>query len=465
MRGAVLHHPALAHHGQEVAHLRGHAQVVRDEQHRQVQPRLDLVEQLQHLGLHRHVQRRHGLVGHQQLGVHHQRAGDAQPLALAAAELVRVTFHRTGVHAHQLQQAAGLVQRLVAPHAVVARAFDHGLGHGAPRVERAVRVLEDDLHAAAQRAQRAGGQPGDVVTAELDLTGGGVDQAHHATRHGALARAGFTHDAQRLALADLEVHVLRGVHRARLAEPALVEVGLLQPARRQHHRRAGIGCARVQAQRGHGADQHPGVVVLRALQHVVLAAHLHQVTQAQHGHAVRQLGHHAEVVRDEQHPGAVPALQLQHQLEHLLLRGDVQRGGGLVGDQQHRLEHQRHRDHDALALPARQLVRVAGHHAVGVGQQHLLDDGAHLGAALGGRQRGVLGQHLVDLVAAGHHRVQGRHRLLEDHRHARGAQFTQARQGGVRDVLALQQDAPAGHRQLLGQQPHHALRDDALAAA
>jgi hypothetical protein len=68
----------------------------------------------------------------------------------------------------------------------------------------------------------------------------------------------------------------------------------------------------------------------------------------------------------------------------ICLRGDVERGGGLVGDQQHRFEHQRHRDHDALALAARQLVRVAGHHALGVGQQHLLDDGAHLGAALGG---------------------------------------------------------------------------------
>jgi hypothetical protein len=59
------------------------------------------------------------------------------------------------------------------------------------------------------------------------------------------------------------------------------------------------------------------------------------------------------------------------ELEDLRLRGDVERGGGLVGDQQHRLEHQRHRDHDALALAARQLVRVAGDHALGVGQQHL----------------------------------------------------------------------------------------------
>jgi hypothetical protein len=39
----------------------------------------------------------------------------------------------------------------------------------------------------------------------------------------------------------------------------------------------------------------------------------------------------------------------------------------------------------------------------------------------------VKAQHLVDLVAAGHDRIQRGHRLLEDHRHARGAQLAQAR--------------------------------------
>jgi hypothetical protein len=77
----------------------------------------------------------------------------------------------------------------------------------------------------------------------------------------------------------------------------------------------------------------------------------------------------------------------------------------------------------------------------------------------------VLAEHLVDLVAAGHDRVQGGHRLLEDHAHAGGAQLAQAAQRRMGDVFAFQQDLRPLHRQRLGQQAHHALRDDALARA
>ena len=49
--------------------------------------------------------------------------------------------------------------------------------------------------------------------------------------------------------------------------------------------------------------------------------------------AVGDLGHHTESVRDEQHASAAPELDLLDQIEDLHLGGDVQRGGGFVGDQ------------------------------------------------------------------------------------------------------------------------------------
>ena len=57
---------------------------------------------------------------------------------------------------------------------------------------------------------------------------------------------------------------------------------------------------------------------------------------------------------------AVPSLRAQraHQLQDLRLDGDVERGGGLVGDQEPRVAGQRHRDHHALAHAARELVRI-----------------------------------------------------------------------------------------------------------
>ena len=53
--------------------------------------------------------------------------------------------------------------------------------------------------------------------------------------------------------------------------------------------------------------------------------------------------------------------------QDLRLHGDVERGGRLVGDQQVRLVGERHRDHDALALPAGELMRIAREPAFRVG--------------------------------------------------------------------------------------------------
>ena len=82
------------------------------------------------------------------------------------------------------------------------------------------------------------------------------------------------------------------------------------------------------------------------------------------------LGHHAEVVGDEQHAGAAPLLQLADQLQDLRLRRHVERRGRLVGDQQRRVEHQGGGDHDALALAARDLVRIDVDQALRLGQVH-----------------------------------------------------------------------------------------------
>ena len=101
-------------------------------------------------------------------------------------------------------------------------------------------------------------------------------------------------------------------------------------------------------------------------------AGLDQPAVAHDSDAVGDLGDHAHVVGDEQHRGAVIALQVADQGQDLLLRGDVERGGRLVRDQQFRLQHQRHRDHDALALAAGQPVRVGGEDALDLGQPDLL---------------------------------------------------------------------------------------------
>ena len=202
--------------------------------------------------------------------------------------------------------------------------------------------------------------------------------------------------------------------------------GLFQPGHRQEDAVRQLGdcavahdVARNQAR--HGGDQRARVVVLRAGEDIFGAAVLDQHAMPHHGHPVGDLGHHAEVVGDEHDGGAVPGLQLLEQLEDLRLGGDVERGGGLIGDDQRRLQRQRHGDHHALALAAGQLVRVAGQNALGLRQAHVAEHLDHALAAFGGAQPGVHLDDLVGLAADGHQRVQRHHRLLEDHGDAAAA--------------------------------------------
>ncbi len=58
--------------------------------------RLQFRQQIDDLCLQRHVQRRDRLIGHDQRRLQRQRAGDADALALAAGELVRIAAQRIG---------------------------------------------------------------------------------------------------------------------------------------------------------------------------------------------------------------------------------------------------------------------------------------------------------------------------------------------------------------------------------
>ena len=75
-----------------------------DEDDRQAELALEVAQQVEDLRLDRDVERRDRLVGDQQLGLERERAGDADPLALAAGELVRVAVVVLGVQPDRLHQ-------------------------------------------------------------------------------------------------------------------------------------------------------------------------------------------------------------------------------------------------------------------------------------------------------------------------------------------------------------------------
>ena len=164
---------AEVHDRNPVADVPDHGQVVRDHHVGQAQLFLQILEQVDDLGLDRHVQRGNRLVGDDQLGPQRERAGNPDALPLAAGELVRVAVVVLGVEADQLEQLldgaldpAGRLD-LLQPE----RGADDGADR-VPGIERGVGILEDHLDLAPQRAHLALPQMGDVMAVDHDLAAG-----------------------------------------------------------------------------------------------------------------------------------------------------------------------------------------------------------------------------------------------------------------------------------------------------
>ena len=104
------------------------------------------------------------------------------------------------------------------------------------------------------------------------------------------------------------------------------------------------------------------------------------------------------------------------QVQDLRLHGHVQGGGRLVGQDEPGVEHERHRDDDALLLAAGELVRIVVDAGGRVGDADLLQDLDGLGPAFLPVLHAVGEQPLLDLPSDRVDGVEHRVRLLEDHR-------------------------------------------------
>ena len=167
---------------------------------------------------------------------------------------------------------------------------------------------------------------------------------------------------------------------------------------------------------------------------------------------------HRQIVRDEQISQPHLALQVHHQIEHLRLDRDVERRHRLVADDQLRLQRQRARDADALALAAGKLMRIVVHLRLAQADavEQFGDALLHVLAA-----RGVVHAHRLGHDVAGRHaRIERGERVLKDDLHlpAVGPQLGLAQ---MRDVAAVDLDAAVGRLD----QPQDGAPDGGFAAA
>src|SRR5215208_5185253 len=182
---------------------------------------------------------------------------------------------------------------------------------------------------------------------------------------------------------------------------------------------------------------------------------LDQLAQVHHADAVGDVGDDGEVVGDEEISEAELALEVAQQVEHLGLDGDVQRGDGLVADDELGVNADGAGDANALTLAAGELVRVAVDE-VGV-EADLLEE---LARALAPVVEAEVAQRLLDDAAHGHARVQRRVRVLEDHLDVapQGPELAVAERG---DVAAVEDELAV--RRLV--EPDDRLGERGLAAA
>ena len=218
----LLNNLATVHHDHAVGDLGHHTQVVRDEEHAHVELVTQVVDQVQYLGLDRHVQGGRRLVRDEQLGLARERHGDHHALAHATGHLVRVVARavlRAG-DANQAQHLDGAGPRLVLLHVGVGLDGLHDLvAHAVDGVERRHGLLEDhrDL-VAAHVLHLALGKPQQVLTVKGDRAGCDVarllQQPHDGKRRHGLARTRLAHDGEYLALLDGEGHAVHCPHHA-----------------------------------------------------------------------------------------------------------------------------------------------------------------------------------------------------------------------------------------------------------
>ena len=172
-----------------------------------------LLEQLEHLGLHRHIQCGGGFVGDQHLGIQCQPGGDQRPLAQPAGELAgqlpgAQLRLRDGDRGQQLLNAGGALR---GGHSVRAQRLGDLGAHRAQRIQGDQGVLQHIADAAAaQVAELLGGR---LEHVDPHVQGGRGDlgavpvQAEQAAGGHGFAGAGFADDAEALPGAQREGHI------------------------------------------------------------------------------------------------------------------------------------------------------------------------------------------------------------------------------------------------------------------
>jgi hypothetical protein len=158
------------------------------------------------------------------------------------------------------------------------------------------------------------------------------------------------------------------------------------------------------------------------------------------GDPVGNFRDYAKIVRDEKESSPPGLLQVLDKSQNLRLRGHVERRCWLVGDDDLRIEDERHRDHSSLPLSTWELMRERIIDALRIGQRRRREQLKDSRPALSARERCMRPEGLGDLSTDGHQWIERRHGLLEDHGDLRAAKGPHPRRICLKQVPASEGD-------------------------
>src|SRR5262249_8774193 len=144
--------PAVDHRD-PFGELADEPEVVRDEEVGEVELLLQILEQVDDLGLDADVERRYRLVADDQPWREPQRAGDAEARRPAARHFVRGAAEEVRAEADELEDLAHSPDPLPAADPADAQRLTDEIEHGHPRVEARDRVLKHDLDVLGEPAK------------------------------------------------------------------------------------------------------------------------------------------------------------------------------------------------------------------------------------------------------------------------------------------------------------------------
>jgi hypothetical protein len=142
------------------------------------------------------------------------------------------------------------------------------------------------------------------------------------------------------------------------------------------------------AEAGNAVEKGTGVGVLGGAENFFNGSLLDEFSFEHNQNTIRKIGDDAKVVGDEKDGHAELIAEIAKEIENLGLDGDIEGGGGLIGDEEFGLASQSHGDHGALLHSAGKLVRIVMRAEFGIADADEFEETSDFGG--GARKFGLM---------------------------------------------------------------------------